>query len=154
MSDKVKKGDDEEEPKVQEPYWICARSLDDTEDISIGDDYGSREDAIAGAVEELGNVGVGESFQTGRVVSSFASPDSPFDAADIIERTVDDMHDVWASGLCEMWEGKANAASDDLRRRLDELWGRWIEKHKLRVAVLSIEDIETHEMPKSADDDE
>lgn len=121
--------------------WIVGNHLD--EDFTIGEEYGSREDAIAGAVGEYG-FAKGGSFATGRLAFERTKPPFPANAQRILEDVTEDLHHEFHEDILESWLDKATPHASELEADLAAVWKKWIEKHGLELEAYRVVDIEHH----------
>lgn len=140
-----------EDPKSLDGSWICGTSLDDGE-FSIGETYATREDALAGAPEELGCVEVGGFFQTAQLRFQRSVPDFPWDGDNLLDQLSDGMSSDWHESAIENAIEKASPHLAELDAKLQALWASWTEKYDICVEGYLCDHVESHELTQEMAD--
>lgn len=130
--------------------WVCDGNLDN-ENLSIGNTYETREQAIAAAPDDLG-LPKGEHFMSGRLSLSIEAPRYPYNGLRLLEDAMEIEYHEWNDDTREQWEARAAPFADELQRDLEDVWKRWIARHDLQQRLYRVEDTEHHEVGEDADD--
>jgi len=140
-----------EERGVDHGRWMSARSFED--EFSVGDTYGTRQEAINAYVDEHGAAD-GETFQTARLVYKCEVPSFPYDANRIVEEVGENMYgDWWDSAIENFVDSATGPHGAELEAALEKAWSDWCKKHNLELHGYTAEEEEHHIVGEDEDEE-
>lgn len=131
---------------TEEEVWLAST---DEEWWSSHEEYGSREEAIAGGPEALG-LDPGDSYWVG--IKGIPRP-AEIDAGDVIEQMALDMSDSEEGGgdAGEDWLAHVTKEEkDQLEESLNVVWRKWLKDNELLPEWFVIHNVTKHEVPVPA----
>lgn len=122
--------------------WLTST---DEERWSHGEEYPSREAAIAGVAEEL-ELDPGDIFYVGRKVEVALRVRGL--AQDAIERLGESAMDHVGGELSEGWPDATEAQEQELQSELERAVVAWVDRHGLRPGFYALDDVSAHVVPE------
>ncbi len=139
--------DADEDRGKDDGLFICGRSLD--EDFTVGETYGTRQEAINAFAEEYGAYGAdGTHFQTARLKYTREIPDFPYDGDEI----VDQVSGWWESAVENFVDKAIGPHTKELEAALERVWTSWCQHHDLEFRGYLAEDLESHTVGEDEDE--
>lgn len=132
-----------ESVKIPEPEtWLVST---DDECWPLGDEYRTREAAIAGAAEEL-ELKPGDRFFVGKRVPPTLT------MRYLGERVIEDLGEVaceqCGDDLTEGWPGATHTQQDELSEELNRVVAAWLKRHDLEPSFFTLDRVSEHRVPE------
>lgn len=131
--------------------YMAKPSFDD--EFSIGETYGTRQEAIDGYVDEFGEPD-GAGFETARLRFERVLPALPYGASSMIEEVVERYYHEWWDGALEDFERRASQHEAELDVLLQSVWESWCQRHGLVFKGYRADDVEHHVVGEDESDEE